>query len=160
MSTPTEKEQVMSQVIADMSMSLDGFIADRDDSVEQLFGWFFGGDVEVPTATPGASFRTPAPSAEVMRDALQNVGALVSGRRNFDLVAGWGGAHPMGVPVYVVTHQAPDGWPADGPMRFVTDGVERPWHRRRPRRTARSSGSRRRPSSGSASTPGCSTRST
>jgi dihydrofolate reductase len=123
MSTPTEKEQVMSQVIADMSMSLDGFIADRDDSVEQLFGWFFGGDVEVPTATPGVSFRTPAPSAEVMRDALQNVGALVSGRRNFDLVGGWGGAHPMGVPVYVVTHQAPEEWPADGPMRFVTDGV-------------------------------------
>jgi dihydrofolate reductase len=124
MASPTDKEPTMSQVIADMSMSLDGYVADPDDGVDQLFGWFFGGDVEVPTATPGVSFRAHPPSAEMLRDALQGVGALISGRRNFDLVAGWGGAHPMGVPVYIVTHQAPDGWPADGPMRFVTDGIE------------------------------------
>jgi dihydrofolate reductase len=120
MPTATPKEQTMSQVIADMSMSLDGYIADSNESVDRLFGWFMNGDVEVP----GMPFRTSAASAEVLRDALQNVGALISGRRNFDIAQGWGGAHGMGVPVYVVTHSVPDGWENNGDgMRFVTDGV-------------------------------------
>jgi dihydrofolate reductase len=113
------------QVVADMSMSLDGYIADSNHGVDQLFGWFFGGDVEVPTATPGLSFQAPAPSATVLRAAFENVGALVSGRRNFELAQGWGGLHPMGVPVFVVTHEAPAGRPHDGGgVVFVTDGVE------------------------------------
>ncbi len=47
----------MTQVIADMAMSIDGFVADPDDRTDALFGWYFGGDVEVPTGTPG--FRLP-----------------------------------------------------------------------------------------------------
>jgi hypothetical protein len=34
----------MSKVIADMSMSLDGFVADRDDAVGPLFDWYAKGD--------------------------------------------------------------------------------------------------------------------
>jgi hypothetical protein len=30
-------------VIAEMSMSLDGFIADEKDAVEELFGWYANG---------------------------------------------------------------------------------------------------------------------
>ncbi|HEX8034428.1 MAG TPA: dihydrofolate reductase family protein, partial [Ktedonobacterales bacterium] len=38
---------------------------------------------------------------------------------------GWGGNHPAGVPVFVVTHSVPDGWPRDdAPFTFVTEGVE------------------------------------
>jgi dihydrofolate reductase len=57
--------------------------------------------------------------------AVDTVGALVVGRRLFDLTGGWGGTHPLGVPVVVVTHKVPDGWPrADAPFTFVTDGVQ------------------------------------
>jgi hypothetical protein len=35
----------MAKVNAHMAMSLDGFIADPDDRIEQLFGWYFSGDV-------------------------------------------------------------------------------------------------------------------
>jgi len=48
----------------------------------------------------------------------------VCGRRLFDLTQGWGGHHPAGVPVFVVTHRVPDDWPhPDAPFTFVTDGV-------------------------------------
>ena len=116
----------MANVIADMSMSLDGYIADPDGRIDRLVGWFFGGDTEVPTPDPAVSFRTSEASAGILRDALSNVGAIVGGRDYFDSARGWGGAHPMGVPAYVVTHRPPpEGWPADNDaIRFVHDGVE------------------------------------
>jgi dihydrofolate reductase len=116
----------MGEVIADMSMSLDGYIADKDGRIDRLVGWFFNGDAEVPTANPGVSFRTSEASAEVLRDALESVGAIVGGRDYFDAANGWGGAHPMGVPAFIVTHRPPpEGWPADNDaIRFVHDGVE------------------------------------
>ena len=53
------------------------------------------------------------------------MGALVVGRRHFDHAGGWGGRHPMGVPVFVVTHSVPREWVYEGsPVTFVTDGVE------------------------------------
>jgi dihydrofolate reductase len=116
----------MAKVNAHMSMSLDGFIADPNDGIEQLFGWYFSGDVTVPTASPQLPpFQTDAASADVLRDALANTGALIAGRRLFDIAGGWGGTHPLGVPVFVVTHSVPDGWPReDAPFTFVTDGVQ------------------------------------
>lgn len=56
----------MSKVIALMSMSLDGFVADPDDGVDEVFDWYFAGDVEVPTparrrTSPSAS-RPRAPT--------------------------------------------------------------------------------------------------
>ncbi|MGI5320902.1 hypothetical protein [Actinomadura nitritigenes] len=45
------------------------------------------------------------------------------GRKLFDLTQGWGGTHPFGVPVFVVTHKAPDDWRHEG-FTFITDGVE------------------------------------
>jgi dihydrofolate reductase len=115
----------MTEVYAGASMSLDGFIAGPDESgFEHLFRWMAGGDVEVPTAQPGRTLRTSA-SAGILRRQLDDVGALVVGRRLFDLTGGWGGNHPFGVPVVVLTHQVPDGWPRAGaPFTFVTDGIE------------------------------------
>jgi dihydrofolate reductase len=50
---------------------------------------------------------------------------LVFGRRTFDLTHGWGGNHPLDVPVFVVTSSAPPAWVSEGsPFRFVTDGLE------------------------------------
>lgn len=116
----------MSKVIADLSVSLDGFVAEPDDNPNQLFGWMFTGDVEVPTALPGLAFRTSPASADELRAAFTQVGALLSGQRNFDLAGGWGGTHPMGVPVVVLTHEPPTDTSAYGDgVVFVTDGLER-----------------------------------
>ena len=40
----------MSKVVAIMSMSLDGYIADLNDGVAEVFDWYFtSGDVEIHT---------------------------------------------------------------------------------------------------------------
>jgi hypothetical protein len=59
----------MTKVVAIMSMSLDGYVADANDGVAEVFDWYFSGDVEVPTASPttGFTFRVSAPSAEHLR---------------------------------------------------------------------------------------------
>lgn len=116
----------MATVVAEMTMSLDGFVADPSDGVDHLFGWYGNGDVAVPAAgEPPVTFRTSAASAGHLRDLLDNIGAVVSGRRMFDVADGWGGNHPLGVPVFVVTHNVPEDWPHhDAPFTFVTGGVE------------------------------------
>jgi len=113
----------MGEVIANMSMSLDGFIADPADGIDQLFGWMGNGEVEVPTAVDWATFRMSPASAEYMRAAMVGVGALIAGRHLFDITQGWGGTHPLGVPVFVVTHEPPADWPHTETFTFV-DSVE------------------------------------
>lgn len=114
----------MNQVIANMSASLDGFIADQADGIDQLFGWMGNGEVEVPTAVEWATFKMSPASAQYMRDALAGVGALIAGRHLFDITQGWGGTHPLGVPVVVVTHEPPQDWPHTENFTFV-DSVEK-----------------------------------
>jgi dihydrofolate reductase len=115
----------MSKLVADMTMSLDGFIADPKDGTDELFGWFFNGAVSTPTPNGTFAFQTSEASAGVLREALGDIGALITGRRNFDHTQGWGGNHPMGVPTVVVTHSIPEGWPRpDSSMVFVTDGLD------------------------------------
>jgi dihydrofolate reductase len=114
----------VSKVVANMSMSLDGFIADPSDGIDQLFGWMGSGDVETPTAVEWATFKTSAASAEYMRDSMAGVGALITGRHLFDVANGWGGTHPVGCPVVVVTHEPPADWPHTETFTFV-DGVEK-----------------------------------
>src|SRR4051794_1429742 len=122
---PTTKEHEMSQVIADISVSLDGFVADANDGINEVFAWMMAGPVEVEMANENIGIKTDEASASDIADAQQSVGALVAGRRTFDLADGWNGTHPMGVPVFVVTHEVPDGWPREGSqIHFVTDGAE------------------------------------
>lgn len=114
----------MGEVVANMSMSLDGFIEDAAGSVEQLFGWFGAGEESVTMPGDDREFRMSSASAEHYRASVAGTGALVCGRRLFDLAQGWGGQHPAGVPVFVVTHQPPPDWPdPEAPFTFVTDGV-------------------------------------
>ena len=118
----------MAVVISEMSMSLDSFVADPADQVGPLFDWYANGEVEVPTAVPERwTFRTSEASAGYLRESMGRIGALVAGRRLFD-IGRWGEhGHPYGVPVFVVTHDVPQGWPREDaplPITFVTDGVE------------------------------------
>jgi dihydrofolate reductase len=112
----------MSTVLSSASTSLDGYIALPDDSVGPLFDWYSSGEVEVPTAVPGMVFRMTPTSAEYWRAWTADVRVVVVGRRLFDYTGGWGGAHPLGVPVIVVTHRPPTDWPhPDAPFHFIGD---------------------------------------
>ena len=119
----------MNMVHTHMTMSLDGFIADPDDGIDELFGWYGAGDVRLPTANEDISFSVDADSAELLKSYMGGaVGALVSGRRLFDITDGWGDQHPVGAPVVVVTHQPPhdaDQWPRTTFVGDVSTAVER-----------------------------------
>jgi dihydrofolate reductase len=117
----------MTKLVGLMSMSLDGYVADANDGVAEVFDWYFSGDVEVPMAipTPDFTFRVSPPSAEHLRGLMAEVGAFLTGRRTFEVAGGWGGQHAWGVPAFVVTHTVPDGWPRPGStVHFVTDGIQ------------------------------------
>ncbi|MBF6170046.1 dihydrofolate reductase family protein [Nocardia blacklockiae] len=98
-----------------MSMSLDGYIAGPDDRAGQelgrgggrLFNWLDDRESE-------------GPSGQVYREAL-GTGALISGRRTYELAGRWGGDHHDGVPIFVLTRH--EGVPF-GHARFVTDVEE------------------------------------
>jgi dihydrofolate reductase len=116
----------MSKVIAIMSMSLDGFVADPDGGVGEVFDWYFAsGGVEIDTGgSDPMTFSMSEPSAEHFRDLTSDLGAVLTGRRTFDAAQGWGGNHAWG-PAFVLTHDIPAGWPRpDSTVHFVTDGVE------------------------------------
>ena len=116
----------MSKVVALMSMSLDGFVADRNDGVGEVFDWYFhSGDVEFNTGgSDPMTFKVSRPSAEHLRALWSELGAVLTGRRTFDVARGWNGNHAWG-PAFVLTHQIPAGWPRpNSTVHFVTDGLE------------------------------------
>jgi dihydrofolate reductase len=114
----------MSKVVLDMSMSLDGFITGPDDGPdhglgvggERLHAWLPEGGAET------SSYRPDDESGATVFDELMDTGAVITGRRTFDIAGGWSGDHHDGVPVFVLTHDAPPE-PAPGSARYVTDGV-------------------------------------
>jgi dihydrofolate reductase len=111
----------MSKVFTHMTMSLDGFIAEPNNEIGELFEWYQAGDVVVPNPNEQVTMKVDDASAGVLRDILTNTGALVAGRRLFDIADGWGDNHPVGAPVVVVTHHPPedaDRWPR---TTFVDD---------------------------------------
>jgi dihydrofolate reductase len=120
------KEIRMPKVIAIMSMSLDGYVADKNDGVGEVFDWYFNsGDVEVDTGgSDPMTFKVSEASARHIRTLTSGLGAVLTGRRTFEVAQGWGGNHAWG-PAFVLTHDIPDGWPRpNSTVHFVTDGIE------------------------------------
>jgi dihydrofolate reductase len=116
----------MSKIVAVMSMSLDGFVADAEGRVEEVFDWYFNsGDVEIALGgSDPMTFKMSPASAEHWHDLTSGLGAIITGRRTFDDAGGWNGNHAWG-PAFILTHDIPDGWPRpDSTVHFVTDGVE------------------------------------
>lgn len=116
----------MGRVIASASMSLDGYIAKHDNTIGSLFDWLHNGDIELPTASAGITFRLNRASFDYWREWVASIGALICGRTLFDFTKGWGGRHTMDVPVVVVTHTVPTEWISahpDAPFTFVTGGI-------------------------------------
>ena len=123
----------MGKVTSGLTMSLDGFIAGPNDGPEhplgengmRLFAWFESGDTDYVVPSSEMTFKVSAQSAEMLSRAFSSIGAIVTGRRTFDITHGWGGRHPLDVPIVVLTHSVPEGWDYEGsPFTFVTDGVE------------------------------------
>ncbi|GHO47846.1 dihydrofolate reductase family protein [Ktedonospora formicarum] len=105
----------MGKVMFGLSVSLDGFIADKNDDITEVFAWF---------ANAWDRFH------EVVGDSLNETGAVVMGRRSFDQIYnenGW--VFPDGTapdwPV-VVLQSAPREAEQKGKTRFyfVNDGIE------------------------------------
>jgi dihydrofolate reductase len=118
----------MSKVLTHMTMSLDGFIADPHGNPGELFEWYGAGDVTVPSSNENVSFEVDEASADTLRDLTTNVGALIAGRRLFDIADGWGDNHPAGSPVVVVTHRTPedaDKWPRTTFVGDVSTAIAR-----------------------------------
>lgn len=116
----------MSKTIAIMSMSLDGFVADSNDGVAEVFDWYMNsGDVEIHVGgSDPMTFKVSEPSARHLHGLIAELGAMLTGRRTFEVAQGWGGNHAWG-PAFVLTHHIPDGWPRpNSTVHFVTDGIE------------------------------------
>lgn len=114
----------MTEVIAALTMSVDGFIAHQDDSVGHLFDWYENGEVEVRWPGNDMVSQVTPQSATYLEHTIERAGALVVGRRVYDYTHGWGGSHPLGVPLFLVTHHPPEAWPAPGaPFTAVPEGV-------------------------------------
>jgi dihydrofolate reductase len=114
----------MAKVLTHMTMSLDGYVADRDDRPGELFDWYEAGEVSVPSGNETVTFDVDAASAEILGDLTEKAGALVSGRRLFDVADGWNDVHPAGMAVVVVTHNPPDDAAERWPRTTFVDGVE------------------------------------
>jgi dihydrofolate reductase len=112
----------MSATVLYMAMSVDGFITGPDDSAEhglgvdgeRLHDWLSAG------GSDPASYRPVDGASATVFDELMDTGAVITGRRTFEFAGGWGGDHHDGVPIFVLTHAAPDE-PAPGHAQYVTD---------------------------------------
>jgi dihydrofolate reductase len=111
----------MTRVIFDISMSLDGYMTASNvrseepvgDGGQGLHEWAFGENER---------------NRELLAEAVDVLGAVIAGRRTYDLSVPWWGADgpsgPARVPVIVVTHAEPNDVPEEGVYTFVTDGIE------------------------------------
>lgn len=108
-------------IMSAAAVSLDGYMADDNDGVGPMFDWLGNGDVE--WTFPGSSdkLRSSQATADFMRALYTDIGAVVIGRRVFDLTNGWDGVPASGEHVFVVTHQPPTDWEYEGkaPFTFV-----------------------------------------
>ena len=113
----------MGRAILFAAVSLDGYVARRDDSVGPLFDWYGNGDVETTFSDESRVFRVTQQTADFLRDSTSGIAAMVCGRRLFDHTNGWEGVPPSGQHAFVVTHRPVDDWPHLGtaPFTFVPD---------------------------------------
>jgi dihydrofolate reductase len=134
----------MGKLTADISMSLDGFIAGPNPTLERPLGdggealheWAIGLAVWRERHGLAAGGEVNA-SSEIVEESLAATGAVVMGRRMFsggegpweddpNADAWWGDEPPFRVPVFVLTHHARATVTKEGgtTFTFVTEGIE------------------------------------
>ena len=103
----------MGKVVLGMTMSLDGFINDRNGSVATLYP-----DLVALRDT------------EPLSESIRNTGAVVMGRNSFAMAEDpdwFVGNYEYQVPIFVLTHKPPEKHPKetnDLTFTFVTNGIE------------------------------------
>jgi dihydrofolate reductase len=133
----------MGTLTLNITMSLDGFVAGPDQTLEQPLGaggerlheWVY--DLATWRERHGKTGGQANVDDAVMAESLAATGAVIMGRRMFSGGAGawendsnadgwWGDEPPFGVPVFILTHHAREEVVfADGTtFNFVTDGIE------------------------------------
>jgi dihydrofolate reductase len=133
----------MGKLKLDISMSLDGFVAGPNATLEDPLGeggeslheWIFG--LKAWREPHGLEGGEEGPDNEVVREGLQRNGAVIMGRRMFSGGSGpweddpkadgwWGDEPPFHVPVFILTHHARETVSKKGgtTFTFVTDGIE------------------------------------
>jgi dihydrofolate reductase len=136
-----QQQARMSRLTANISISLDGFVAGPNQSVEnpigeggmQLHQWAFA--TRAWNEQQGRDGGEPGPDSDVIQAALDNVGAYIMGRNMFGGGSGpwetswtgwWGEEPPFHVPVFVLTHHPREPLPLEGgtTFTFVTDGID------------------------------------
>src|SRR3954469_9424593 len=104
----------MSATVLYMSMSLDGFIAAPNETVDnglgdgghRLHDWFPAG---------------PGFNGQVMDEAMAT-GAVVAGRGTVEPAGHWGGDHHDGVPIFILSRRPPDSEMGQWPLvTYVND---------------------------------------
>ncbi|WP_422734397.1 dihydrofolate reductase family protein [Micromonospora sp. WMMD558] len=130
----------MTTVTCQISISLDGYVAGPDQSLQDPLGrgglrlheWLFAaGRWREQHGQAGGEFGV---DSQVVDEMTRNVGACVMGRRMFGGGDGpwdmtwrgwWGEEPPFGVPVFVLTHHPRPSQPMAGgaDFHFVTDGI-------------------------------------
>ena len=122
----------MGNIVLSMSVSLDGFSAGRDVTVERPMGergerlheWLFNGDSDGAVAADGTS-RTGV-DAQAAQELSATTGAVVVGRRTFDVGVGLWADTPFPVPCFVLTHEPREELVMkSAAFTFVTNGIER-----------------------------------
>jgi dihydrofolate reductase len=119
----------MGSVIVNLTVSLDGFIAGPDDGPEYplgrggegLFAWMDAG----PEENRVERRLKPPTASKAVVDEWMTCGAIISGRRTFDIAGGWADGHPLDVPIFVLTHNPPTHGTWSPRVTFVTEGIDR-----------------------------------
>jgi dihydrofolate reductase len=131
------------KTVVDITMSLDGFVAGPNPTLEeplgengeQLHEWAI--ETESWRERHGREGGEPNVDSEVIEEAFSVLGAHVMGRKMFSGGSGpwendprshgwWGDEPPFHSPVYVLTHHAREPVEMEGgtTFHFVTDGIE------------------------------------
>ncbi len=117
----------MTNVLAAITTSVDGYIAGPDDGPgkglgeggERLHYWVFGGPWSYDNERKG---EPTGDDAAWLEEAIARIGAVVGGRWTYEAARHWGDKNPWGVPFFIVTHR-PEEEPEGGAFTFVS-GVE------------------------------------
>jgi dihydrofolate reductase len=110
----------MSNVVFDISISLDGYITGPNQTDDEPLG---AGGERLHEWGMGTER-----GKELLDEAVEKTGAILVGRRTYDhSIRYWGADGPVGsarLPTVVLTHSAPDDAPENSVYTFATDGVE------------------------------------
>lgn len=118
----------MGKIISNMSMSVDGIIHADTDGVDRLFQWYSAGPQEVASESSAVGYSMEPDNARYLAESKDQIKVIIGGRNVFDEAGGWGGKHPTGAKVIILSHSTPDGWQDTDDIRFmdahITEAVD------------------------------------